>query len=46
MSTSAPIRKVYDIPIIKPVEEPQRLNPGIPVPAIIVPVKVPVKVSR
>ena len=44
MSTSAPVKREYDIPIVKPKkipEEPRRLNPGIAVPVIIRPVRVP-----
>ena len=44
MSTSAPVKKEHDIPIIKPEEEPRRLNPGIAVPNIVMPVRVPEKV--
>ena len=38
MSTSTPIKKEYDIPIVKPVEipeEPRRLNPGVPAPMYV-----------
>ncbi len=44
MSTSAPVKREYDIPIIEPKripEEPRRLNPGIAIPDIIRPVRVP-----
>jgi len=44
MSTSAPVKREYDIPIVKPHEEPQRLNPGIAVPNITRPVRVPEQV--
>ena len=48
MSTSAPIRREYDIPIVKPQripEEPRRLNPGVPAPVITRPVRVPERVE-
>lgn len=45
MTTSSPVKKEYDIPIILPDPEPKKLNPGIPAPLITrpVPVKVPVR---
>ena len=48
MTTTAPIKKEYDIPIIKPMRiptEPQRLNPGVPAPVFPMPVKVPERVE-
>ena len=48
MSTSAPVKKEYDIPIIKPMRipvEPQRLSPGVPAPVIVRPVRVPERVE-
>jgi len=41
MSTTAPVKREYDIPIVKPEEAPRRLNPGIAVPDIVMPVRVP-----
>jgi len=45
MSTSAPVKKEYDIPIIKPMRIPKELPaPGVPAPVIVNPVKVPERV--
>jgi len=47
MTTSAPIRKTIDIPIVAPArvpKEPARLPEAIPAPLIIIPVKQPGRV--
>lgn len=50
MSTSAPVKKEYDIPIVKPMVVPRELPAPDPerwVPVVTVaPVKVPVRVLR
>ena len=47
MSTSAPIKKEYDVPIVRPIREaePRRLNPGVLAPVIVGPVRVPERVE-
>ena len=42
MSTSAPIKREYDIPIIRPKREPLVLPAGVPAPVIVWPVREPV----
>ena len=44
MSTSAPVKKVTDIPIIEPVEIPRELPAGVPAPMIVFPIRVPERV--
>ena len=46
MSTSAPIKREYDIPIVKPRRELLELPGGVPAPNIVVPVRVPERVRR
>lgn len=46
MSTSAPVKKGYDIPIVKPEEAPRRLNPGVPAPMVVNPTRVPERVPE
>jgi len=42
MSTSAPVKREYDILIVRPVVVPRRLNPGVPAPVFPMPVKLPI----
>ena len=44
MSTSAPIKREYDIPIIKPIRIPRELPAGVPAPIIVRPVRVPERI--
>lgn len=46
VSTSAPIKKVHDIPIVKPQRVPKELPVGVPVVPFTIPITVPERVRR